>query len=85
MHSGPLSQPEIAALKTTVLFALFVAFLANPPTVREPGQGGPAPIVPSEQQPAATEPVQSPKREETATKNNSARSDGKKQESARKD
>jgi hypothetical protein len=72
-------------LKTTVLFALFVALLANPPSVRGPGQEQQGRTPQGEQQTSAAVPPKAAAPEEAAKKEAPPKSQGKDQESVRKD
>lgn len=72
-------------MKTTVLFALFVALLANPPGVRGPGQEQQGKAPQGEEQSSPADPPKAVKSGEPAGKENPPRNPGKNQESVRKD
>jgi hypothetical protein len=72
-------------LKTTVLFALFLALLANPPGVRGPGQEQQGKTPQGEEQSSTADPSKAAKSGEPGGKENPPKNQGKNQESVRKD
>lgn len=84
-QNGPPCQPETTALKTTVLFALVVAFLANPPLLKGPGEEEKAAPKEAEQQAVPGDTAKAPKPGESSGSDALAKSDRKRRETGRKD